>query len=439
MAEVMTEAEAIKEMVDIVDVISHYIHLQKSGQSYKALCPFHDEKTPSFSVSPQKQIFKCFGCNEAGDVFTFVMKYEDVSFPVAMQRVIEICQLTEIKPVLRKRIEEPVREKLPDDELDRISRALQNALPLYSHHRKHLIEERRMTEEEVIIRGYRSFPDKPWAPFKHIDIKDLKGYPGVYQKEGKNGPYWLLNNLGEGILIPFHNEYNQIVGWQIRLDNPKPKLVVETDFPEYFKAVEVDGVIKVLWEGTIINDLILEVGASKTFYTQLKGKKIKIGKVSMQSGQKYLWLSSAGKLNGTGAGNPIPIHVAVPVATRQKWPTGHLLQARRVWITEGPIKAEIAAQKLNQFFISVPGITSWRPVLELVTKIGVKEIVLAFDMDIARKRELREQIKALKKELEKQSQIKKCGIALWREDKHGKGIDDCLLNGFKPQVRPLFG
>jgi hypothetical protein len=437
---VSSEAEAVKEMVDIVDVISHYIRLQKSGQSYKALCPFHDEKTPSFSVSPQKQIYKCFGCNEAGDVFTFVMKYEDVSFPVAVQRVIEICQLDlETKPVRSKRIEEPVREKLPDVELDRISRALQKALPLYSHHRKHLMEERGMTEEEIIIRGYRSFPDKPWAPFKNFEIANLKGFPGVYQKEGKNGPYWLLNNMGEGILIPFHNEYNQIVGWQIRLDNPKPSLVVETDFPYYFMAVEVDGVIKVLWEGTIINDLILEVGASKTFYTQLKGQKIKIGKVSLHSGQKYLWLSSTGKWNGTGAGNPIPIHVAVPVAKRQKWPTGHLLQVKKVWITEGPIKAEIAAQKLNQVFLSVPGITSWRPIFDLITKMGVEEIVLAFDMDIARKKELREQIKTLKMELEKQSQIQKCWIALWREDKHGKGIDDMLLNGFKPQVRPLFG
>jgi len=72
--------EQIKEANDIVDVISDYISLKKSGASFKALCPFHQEKTPSFMVSPQKQIFHCFGCNVGGNVFTFIQKMENITF-----------------------------------------------------------------------------------------------------------------------------------------------------------------------------------------------------------------------------------------------------------------------------------------------------------------------------------------------------------------------
>ncbi len=68
--------EEIKSKVDIVDIVSNYVRLKKSGSSYKGLCPFHQEKTPSFFVSPERQFFKCFGCGAGGDVITFLMKIE---------------------------------------------------------------------------------------------------------------------------------------------------------------------------------------------------------------------------------------------------------------------------------------------------------------------------------------------------------------------------
>lgn len=70
---------------DIVQVISDYVPLNKSGKNYRALCPFHEERTPSFTVSPGKQVFHCFGCGTGGNVFTFVMKMENVAFPQSVR------------------------------------------------------------------------------------------------------------------------------------------------------------------------------------------------------------------------------------------------------------------------------------------------------------------------------------------------------------------
>ena len=75
----------IRQSVDIVDVIGEYLPLEKKGRNYIALCPFHDDKHPSMSVSPDKQIFMCFVCGTGGNVFTFLMQYENYTFTEAMQ------------------------------------------------------------------------------------------------------------------------------------------------------------------------------------------------------------------------------------------------------------------------------------------------------------------------------------------------------------------
>jgi len=69
--------EEVRSRNDVVDVISGYVRLQKRGSTYFGLCPFHNEKTPSFSVSPGKQMYYCFGCGAGGNVFTFMMQYEN--------------------------------------------------------------------------------------------------------------------------------------------------------------------------------------------------------------------------------------------------------------------------------------------------------------------------------------------------------------------------
>ena len=91
--------EEIREKNDIVDVISGYVKLQKKGGNYWACCPFHGEKTPSFSVNGNKQMYHCFGCGVSGNVYTFVMKYENFSFPEAVRFLAEKAgvQLPEIE------------------------------------------------------------------------------------------------------------------------------------------------------------------------------------------------------------------------------------------------------------------------------------------------------------------------------------------------------
>ncbi len=81
----MDEVEQIKSKIDIVDFIGQYLTLKKAGANYKASCPFHQEKTASLMVSPEKQIFKCFGCGKGGDVFAFLMEMEGLNFREALE------------------------------------------------------------------------------------------------------------------------------------------------------------------------------------------------------------------------------------------------------------------------------------------------------------------------------------------------------------------
>ncbi|MDP3948721.1 MAG: DNA primase [bacterium] len=84
-----TPVDIIKEKLDIVEFLKGYIQLNPAGKNFKALCPFHREKTPSFMVSPERQGWHCFGCNIGGDVFSFVMKYENVEFGEALKILAE--------------------------------------------------------------------------------------------------------------------------------------------------------------------------------------------------------------------------------------------------------------------------------------------------------------------------------------------------------------
>ena len=98
--------EIVKQQADIVRVVGDYVKLKKAGsQNYSGLCPFHNEKTPSFSVHATRQFFHCFGCGVSGDVFSFVQKIENITFPEAVRAVAQ--KLGIALPKIRQRPKKP--------------------------------------------------------------------------------------------------------------------------------------------------------------------------------------------------------------------------------------------------------------------------------------------------------------------------------------------
>ena len=97
--------EQVRQNNDIVDIISQYVHLTRKGRNYFGLCPFHNEKSPSFSVSPERQIFHCFGCGVGGNIYTFLMKIEGIGFKDAIE------QLAERANIQLPRIENPEEDR----------------------------------------------------------------------------------------------------------------------------------------------------------------------------------------------------------------------------------------------------------------------------------------------------------------------------------------
>ena len=81
----MDEVAEIKNRLEITEVVANYLPLKQSGRNLKAACPFHQEKSASFMVSPERGIYHCFGCNDGGDIFSFVMKRDSLSFPEALK------------------------------------------------------------------------------------------------------------------------------------------------------------------------------------------------------------------------------------------------------------------------------------------------------------------------------------------------------------------
>src|ERR1043166_8169450 len=94
-----TFIDDLRRQADIVRVISDYVTLKKKGANWMACCPFHQEKTPSFSVNPSKGFYKCFGCGKGGTAFNFLMEMEGLSFPEAVKRVAEISGVMLPEPI----------------------------------------------------------------------------------------------------------------------------------------------------------------------------------------------------------------------------------------------------------------------------------------------------------------------------------------------------
>ena len=118
------DVETIKERLDIAEVVGSYVKLEKAGQSFKARCPFHNEKTPSFFVSPSRQSYYCFGCGAKGDIFTFVEQTEGLDFKEALKILADRAgvELKKFSP----------QNKAEQSEKERILEALEEAAKFFA-------------------------------------------------------------------------------------------------------------------------------------------------------------------------------------------------------------------------------------------------------------------------------------------------------------------
>ncbi len=125
------DVREIKSRLDIADVIGDYVPLKKKGNSLWGLCPFHTEKTPSFSVSRERQTFHCFGCGKGGDIFSFVMELEGLAFPEALELLASRAGVT-----LSERTKSPVRRSSVDGRV-----ILEEALSFFRSFGHHLLDK----------------------------------------------------------------------------------------------------------------------------------------------------------------------------------------------------------------------------------------------------------------------------------------------------------
>ncbi len=118
----MSDVEEIKSRLSIDEVISQYLKFKKAGSSFIAICPFHNEKSPSFNISPSLGIYKCFGCGESGDIFSFVQKMEGITFPEALEKL-----ASQAGVILTKKRDSSEKKKQAKEEKERLLKILEEA------------------------------------------------------------------------------------------------------------------------------------------------------------------------------------------------------------------------------------------------------------------------------------------------------------------------
>jgi len=200
--------EKVRAASDIVSIAEQYFPLKRAGANFTALCPFHSEKTPSFIVSRQKQIYKCFGCGEGGNVFTFVMKMDRVSFPEAIRSLAE-----------RAGIEVPAKAAGPEEKrknylfsvMEKISRFYAKNLS-ESQRARDYISKRGITSEmaDKFTMGFSPDGEKliKFAKNNNISDGDLLKLGLVVERNGA-----LCDKFRFRIIFPIHDIQGRTVGF----------------------------------------------------------------------------------------------------------------------------------------------------------------------------------------------------------------------------------
>src|SRR6266849_7109731 len=242
MAEAGSFADQVKQQADIVRVVGEYVRLKKTGKDFSGLCPFHQEKTPSFTVSPIKQIFYCFGCGKGGDVYNFVMDMEKCEFPEAVKVVAEKCGIA--VPRQKERSPEERKENQQRSVLVEIHREAQTffvkqleGTPEGKAARAYL-EDRGLDKDAIARFGIGYAPSGGDALLRQLKPKyneKLLVDSGLVSRDQSAGR--LFDRFRRRITFPISNESGKIVAFGARaLGEDMPKYLNSPETPIYSKS-----------------------------------------------------------------------------------------------------------------------------------------------------------------------------------------------------------
>jgi DNA primase len=241
MAEAGSFAERVKQQADIVRVIGEYVRLKKSGQNFAGLCPFHQEKTPSFNVHPVKQIYHCFGCGVGGDVFKFVMELEKCTFPEAIRTVAEKCGIAIPKP--RERSPEERRENQQRSALVEMHREAAAFFARQLHQSPEgkvayaYLEDRGLNREAMIQFGLGFAPSSGDALLRFLKQKypeKLLEVSGLLARE-QSGRFF--DRFRRRIMFPIASESAKVIAFGGRaMGDDMPKYLNSPETPIYSKS-----------------------------------------------------------------------------------------------------------------------------------------------------------------------------------------------------------
>lgn len=239
--------EEIKNVADIVDIVSETVLLKRTGKNYVGLCPFHSEKTPSFIVSPDKQIFHCYGCQTGGNVFTFLMKIEGLAFPDAAKALAERygvdIPVRSLTPEQKKRIGEKERLLEINKEAMGFFRGLLTRTDWGKTALAYL--ERRGITPETIDHFQLGYAPEGWDRLltyfskKNTPLPLLEKSGLIIERNAKNGYYDRFRNR---IIFPIIDERRRVVGFGGRvLNDDLPKYLNSPETPVYNKRKTLYG------------------------------------------------------------------------------------------------------------------------------------------------------------------------------------------------------
>jgi DNA primase len=242
MAEAGSFAERVKQQADIVRVVGEYVRLKKTGKDFSGLCPFHQEKTPSFTVSPLKQIFYCFGCGKGGDVFNFVMDIDKSPFPEAVRTVAEKCGIAIPRP--RERSPEERQENQQRGALVEMHREAQTFFTkqisgtLEGKAARAYLEDRGIDNKTIDRFGIGYAPsdgDALLRLFKQKYPEKLLVESGLISRGEQGGRFF--DRFRRRITFPIANDSGKIVAFGARaLGDDQPKYLNSPETPIYSKS-----------------------------------------------------------------------------------------------------------------------------------------------------------------------------------------------------------